>query len=672
MKQLLLFILSLCILSNALGQTLTRMKDPTTEKYGYKEGDNIEWSIEPIYKYALGFEDNLAVVHDGECQFVINLHGKKVSPNFKYISFRESGQPFICKDLKGKYNLYDTQFKPLCKESYDDISDYKITVPGFVVKKNGLSGVIDYEGNVLIPPMYKELQFECYYIIGTKRREKDGIAKSTIDKSLIVAKNDKDNYVVINYANEVIVPDDFETDSPFSRVMYRVYDKVSSVFVKPNNYRMFRKVVKRPYNSVLRPFLQSSRPNEILSMIENAQKRSRERNIELAKIYPTDLPKIEKTIVKKVKNGQAFFKGNKQKGKVYQAIYPENKCYLIKNGGKYGIANLLGDEIVCCQYDNIMRWNTFNGSDIYVVEQKDKYGLIKDDGTILTDIECEMIFLPQNNTGIAYKDDLFWLVGSNGVIVTRHGFDIIDYKSDRIYGQWMGHNTEVLSNGTEVTPIMKQIFDEAYYTPSDEVQKKYDRYMFCVLLDPTNRLGYTGLAYNNIGVIFDELGDEDKAYEYYKLGWNLGDQNARENVQRILKARRLRAVRHTLNEISQTLNDLSTTLNSIKIKENNTQTTNPYYNSQTTTQVQGQEKKKMPLEYYQNMYDMFERSAKSQYELLETATNIVHRTCGSQSLRDIQRKMKKIRTDAHFDGHTITQSRYETIKTPPRPSTSGN
>ena len=86
MKQLtLLFFWTCCFAQFIYGQYLVPTLDKTTSKYGYKEKDKIEWSLPPVYKNARYFWGNLAVVNDGEFEFMIDLHGNKVSPNFKSI-----------------------------------------------------------------------------------------------------------------------------------------------------------------------------------------------------------------------------------------------------------------------------------------------------------------------------------------------------------------------------------------------------------------------------------------------------------------------------------------------------------------------------------------------------------------------------------------------------------
>lgn len=117
---------------------------------------------------------------------------------------------------------------------------------------------------------------------------------------------------------------------------------------------------------------------------------------------------MEKTVVKKTEDGYAFFKADKQVSKTYQSIDSYDKCCVVSENGKYGMADPLGAEIVSCEYDNICIWNVGMGNDILLAEAEGKYGLLKADGTKLSAGNCDMIFLPSNNAGVAMKDGQYW------------------------------------------------------------------------------------------------------------------------------------------------------------------------------------------------------------------------------------------------------------------------
>lgn len=658
MKRNILFLLWIfCFSQFANGQYLVPTLDKTTNKYGYKEKDKIEWSLPPIYKSAHHFFGNLAIVDDGEYKFMIDLHGNKVSPNFKNIQSSSGNEPYVCQGLDGNYNMYDAKFQPICKTSYQYMSYFS----GFNVlsfQSEGLYGLMDLEGNVLIPPVYKKLSLEdCYYPCGWKRCKKDGIDHKLFSDAFVLAQNKEGKYGIVTLNNEVIVP-----------------------FTYNDLYKVAWKGAKKAYKETIKPYLLSAKKKELDLRIREVQMRSVAKNKELAMTYPTDLPVVEKTIVKKTKNGFAFFKANKQVGKTYQSIDSYAKCCIINSNGKYGIADPLGTEVVSCKYDNISIWNIGMGDDVLLAEKQGKYSLFHADGTKLSTKDCEMIFLPTNSVGVAIKDGQYWLIDFKGNIVSQHGYDNIDnYSTDyRIYAEMLGYKTELSPDGKEISPIVKQVFDEAYnMSLSNNAQEKYNKYMLCTSLDPNNKEGYRALSLNNIGAMFEDLGDVDKAMEYYEQARNLGDETARKNIKRIKFDRTINALQqvgNALQQVAQTIDTSGSYTTLLQSSGNYDTSFNDNYDVST-----GGNSNKLSYEFWKQQYDRWERNAKSCYEAL---TNTGYKTkkngqdtggsaAGSwgtasfsgmkMNLRKAQKEMRETRAKARKDGHNIPQSNYETI-----------
>lgn len=520
---------------------------------------------------------------------------------------------------------------------------------------------MDLEGNVLIPPVYKFLDKDDYKdfydACGSKRCDKDRIDSKMFKGAFVLAQNREGKYGIVTLNNEVIVP-----------------------FTWDDKYKLKRKGFKKAYKKTIRPYLRSEKRKKLDLRIEEAKMRSSAKNKELAMIYPTDLPAVEKTIVKKTKNGYAFFKANKQVGKTYKSIDSYNKCCIINSNGKYGIADPLGTEIVACEYDNISLWNIGMGDDVLLAEKQGKYGLINADGTNLSARDCEMIFLPANNVGVAIKDGQYWLIDLKGNLVSQHGYENINnYSTDnKIYAELLGYSTELSSDGKEISPIVKQIFDEAYnMSLSNNAQEKYNKYMLCTSLDPNNKEGYRALSLNNIGAMFEDLGDIDKAMGYYEQARNLGNETARKNIKRIKLDRTLNALQqvgNALQEVAQTI-DTSGSYTTLQQSNGNYNTSfNGNYDVAT-----GGNSNKRSYEFWKQQYDRWERNAKSCYDAL---TNTGYKTkkngqdtggsaAGSwgtvsfsgmkMNLRKAQKEMRETRAKARKDGHNIPQSNYETI-----------
>lgn len=601
----------------------------------------------------------MADVNDGEYAFVIDLHGKKVSPDFKSVQRASANEilPYVCQDLDGNYNLYDTRFKPICNTSYSHLT-YMGASNVLRFQSDGLYGLMDLEGNVLIPASYKKLSFEdYYYACGWKKCDKDGIDRKMFSETFLEAQDREGNYGVITLSNEIIVP-----------------------FKYTSAYKVTYKGAKGNYKKTIKPYLSSTRKQEIDLRIKEAKMRSSYKNKELAMIYPTNLPTVEKTVIKKTKTGYAFFKADKQVGKTYQGIEQLNQCCIISANNKFGVSDLLGAEIVACEYDNINVWNVGMGDDILLAENQGKYRLLNADGTSLSAKDCDMIFLPSNNVGVAIMGTQYWLIDSRGNLVSKRGYENIDNYStnDKIYAELLGYKTELTTDGKEMKPIAKQVFDEAYsMSLSDNAQEKYDKYMLCISLDPKNREGYRALSLNNIGAMFEDLGDVDKAMGYYEQARNLGNETARKNIKRIKLDRTLNALQQVGNALSQAAQTIDTSGSNSALQQNyNNYGASLNGNYDVTTSGNST---KHSYEFWKQQYDRWERNAKSCYESL---TNTGYKTkkdgkdtggsaAGSwgvvsfsgmkMNLRKAQKEMRETRAKARKDGHNIPQSNYETI-----------
>jgi len=266
------------------------------------------------------------------------------------------------------------------------------------------------------------------------------------------------------------------------------------------------------------------------------------------------------------------------------------------------------------------------------------------------------------------------LVNSSGNIVSKRGYEDIDnYSSDgKIYAKLVGYKTELTTKGEEVTPISKQIFDEAYNMSASDAQEKFDKYMLCIAIDNE---GYKAPAYNNIGSLLEDLGDVDSALGYYEKARNLGNETARKNIKRIKFDRTMNALEqigNTLTQVGQTINQSGSYSG---LQQGSSYSGDSYGSSINSGSSSG----KHSYSWWKDMYDRWDRNAKSCYESL---TNLGYRVSkngkdtgggaagtwnsGSfmgmkRNLRNAQKEMRNIRAQARKDGHNIPQSNYETI-----------
>lgn len=104
------------------------------------------------------FYDGLAVITFKNHSGYINLKGEVVlnDPRNRYLNDFSGGRVFM-KDEKGKFQLYDTHFKRVTNELFDEFhgSGFKNGVA--IVRKNHLWGLIDTNGNYLFKPKFEKI-----------------------------------------------------------------------------------------------------------------------------------------------------------------------------------------------------------------------------------------------------------------------------------------------------------------------------------------------------------------------------------------------------------------------------------------------------------------------------------------------------------------------------------
>lgn len=118
-------------------------------------------------------------------------------------------------------------------------------------------------------------------------------------------------------------------------------------------------------------------------------------------------------------------------------------------------------------------------------------------------------------------------------------------------------------SSTPSTPTVKELFEEAYNTPNSEAQLKFDRYQKVLQADPTNVYGYKSLVLNNIGCLYDNLGDKKNARAYFEaaLTVNPNNENAKsnlKNVKREIRNERLSNIGNALSTIGNALGNMNT------------------------------------------------------------------------------------------------------------------
>lgn len=105
---------------------------------------------------------------------------------------------------------------------------------------------------------------------------------------------------------------------------------------------------------------------------------------------------------------------------------------------------------------------------------------------------------------------------------------------------------------------IEELFNRAYSTPDSEAQTKLSLYMQVVEADAGNKEGYQVVAYNNIGSLYEDLGDLKNARVYYEKSLQIQPsyELAKKNLKRIKSQQRTERWNNFANALGQVANTL--------------------------------------------------------------------------------------------------------------------
>lgn len=249
--------------------------------------------------------------------------------------------------------------------------------------------------------------------------------------------------------------------------------------------------------------------------------------------------------------------GNEVVPPMYDYVYLQREkdfnYFKVKLNNKVGICDENGLEIIPPIYDGIAYFdgkfrNFVNGKFAEVIDV-DRYANPE-----------EKITLENGKLVLSYK----------GKVFSWHPYDELVWvvEKNRYYGSLYGYSTYIDLTGKEENSIAKCVFEEAYEVPIDNFEDKLMLYTKVVELDSNNREGYKAMALNNIGVMYESLGDENTALAYYDKAALLGNsyginnaRNIREAHAAAQRAERAQRISNALTQISNSLSAISSTLN---------------------------------------------------------------------------------------------------------------
>lgn len=219
-------------------------------------------------------------------------------------------------------------------------------------------------------------------------------------------------------------------------------------------------------------------------------------------------------------------------GKYSYASYNSKGYFAVEQGDYEGVCDLNGKEIIAPnKYTSILLINLAGSPQWFAVERNDLEGACDMAGNELVPPRYSDLYY-DNAKGFYYED-------SNGNDIALNV---------RI--------TSASSNGN--TDYIKELFDQAYNTPDEETQTKYDLYMKVVEADAGNKEGYQLSAYNNIGALYENIGDLKNARAYYEkcLQIQPSYELARTNLKRVKSQQSTEKLNNLANVLGQAANML--------------------------------------------------------------------------------------------------------------------
>ncbi len=276
-----------------------------------KKKPKLEEYVKPVYNYFAMYS------LDGKVG-VINKSGKIVlEANYSDVFIPNPSKPiFLCYENNGSYKILNGKGDELFKD-YDEVTALQTSEMNldfekvfFRFKKDGKFGLIDYEGNIIVPANYDSLE-------SLKARPGEILAKKDGKFGVIGA----DGNIKISAKYDSITGDEYFTDKyGYGQTGYIVGIKKENGFVYGYIDNNGEQLLKEEFESI-----------------------SRVSNYDESDIY---------LIV--MNNGKkGVYKGNKQiiEQKYQNINYTEkSKLFVVKRNSKYGIFNNKGKEVLAVKY----------------------------------------------------------------------------------------------------------------------------------------------------------------------------------------------------------------------------------------------------------------------------------------------------------------------------------
>lgn len=644
------------------------------EYYGFIDEDN-NTVLPFVYTDATCFFNRLATVQnaDDSLYYAIDLKGKVVSKGYKNLSGGIG--IFFGEDTDGKRYLFDKALQPRNNKAYEKLVFQTVRVGNatyqfFLVKDNGLWGIVDAMGGEILPCVYNSIEPDyptSVASISDKIRENkltyaDFPLLFMASKAISVDKKTgrKDiRYGLISMQGEELIP-------------FKQYGKAG---VKVEHEKCWKKK--------LLPYAQNK--DNVLAWAESRLKPVADKLIteatQLTASHPADYnhPAFPELKIKGNKGNMTLMDGNKNPAeKSFYSITAGDRYFISQDkNGHYGLLDRYGREALPCEYDSITVFRAMEkGGDLLLLQKDGKKGIAWTDGSLMLPCWYDNIEqIPGYHVFMADDGNSYRAYKYTGV--PRHVYSYDAYHYDAATGKV----TVDYGNGLISRPMDKLGYDDMSRQiwllgyNSKEPDKKLYYYLkaYEAADDPNSDM--TLLILRLIGSFYKEAGDNESARKYLGIAASHGDEGAKNMLGSIDFEEKYGKL-----EMPSLLDIASGLLNTISSIRSGNVTSGGTATSAGGAVASENVASGRDASYYQSMYNRWDNRAKELYEDLtsrgsrrtKNGTAVSGSSGGywngaayrgmKQNLREAQRNMKRIRMEAKAAGHTISKSNYETVQ----------
>lgn len=654
----------------------------------------------------------LSVVKVGDAQFLYNLQGQTVSPEMKNISI--TGGCLLCTLPDGQACLFDGDFKPIQNEYYSKLETNKLkfqngqqsglAVVGWGTLKNTTRELVDMDGQNIFPSgavkawqwLNSEYFSDAYYSLRKAERKSKLSERIEQDRIVIGSPDGGASFGVYLLDGTEVIPPKSKTVAKACLAFSKEYKKRMEPLLANGTYARNTQTALLRLDSITRA--RAAQNTLQLKIDSNFTYITQP-----IKYYFCSAEKMSetKTTKSKTKSRKKRTPTTKTTYQVLSSEYTAKKYVSEKfsdikecgvnfacrkqNEKKYNLYNQYGLPMTFDGYDEIKLWH-YNESDepLFLVRDGNAYGLISALGTeILTPQYSELETTTIDGLGIGKRDGKFYLLNSEcGRTLNGVPYDSISefgYKGTLTVSR-LGYETRVDKKGKENPTVAQVAFQEIYNLHKDngDPQTILNGYYKVLALCGNEDRYIKGSTYCNLGVIFANAGQTEKAKEYYKLGAKFGSQQAAANYKSVRaeeRSAKWAAFSNALNTFSQAVSMFSGEQNTNSYGSDNSDSYggSSYQSSEISTNGGGVDEAT-----YLSIYRRWENNAKSNYESLTRGGTRTYKGGQASSgtadgywrhhyselkrlLREAQSQMRKTRQEARRAGFNIPQSNYETV-----------